>query len=56
MESLPNLTEANFPGLGKTVKMPKTLDTSKPLKVAFKGYSNERGDFYIRLFLKHTRL
>jgi hypothetical protein len=39
-----------------TVKMPKTLDTSKPLKVAFKGYSNERGDFYIRLFLKHTRL
>jgi|LauGreDrversion4_2_1035121.scaffolds.fasta_scaffold1777814_1 hypothetical protein len=25
MESLPNLTEANFPGLGKTVKMPKTM-------------------------------
>lgn len=25
MESLPNLTESNFPGLGKTVKVPKTM-------------------------------
>jgi len=53
-----NLDEINVPHPNGdlTVKMPKTLDTSKPLKVAFKGYSNERGDFYIRLFLKHTRL
>jgi hypothetical protein len=28
MESLPNLTESNFPGLGKTVKVPKTLGGS----------------------------
>jgi hypothetical protein len=25
MESLPNLTESNFPGLGKTLKVPKTM-------------------------------
>ena len=25
MESLPNLTESNFPGLGKTVKIPKNM-------------------------------
>jgi hypothetical protein len=25
MESLPNLSETNFPGLGKTVKLPKTM-------------------------------
>jgi hypothetical protein len=25
MESLPNLKESNFPGLGKTLKVPKTM-------------------------------
>jgi molecular chaperone DnaJ len=38
------------------VKLPKTIDTSKPLKVGGKGYTNERGDFYIKLNVKHTRL
>ncbi len=38
------------------VKLPQTVDTSKPLKVGGKGYSNERGDFYIKLNVRHTRL
>lgn len=38
------------------IKMPKIVDTSSPLKVAFKGYQNEKGDFYVKLFVKHTRL
>ncbi len=38
-----------------TIKMPESIDTSKPLKVARKGYPNENGDLYVRLHVKHTR-
>lgn len=37
------------------IKMPETVDTSVPLKVKGKGYSNENGDFYVRLHVKHKR-
>jgi molecular chaperone DnaJ len=38
-----------------SIKMPQTIDTSKPLKVKGKGYQNERGDFYVKLHVLHTR-
>ena len=38
-----------------TIKMPESIDTSKPLKVARKGYPNENGDLYVRLHVKHNR-
>jgi molecular chaperone DnaJ len=38
------------------IKMPQTVDTSVPLKVKGKGYPNENGDLYVRLYVKHTRL
>ncbi len=38
-----------------SIKMPNTVDTSKPLKVKGKGYPNERGDFYVKLHVLHNR-
>lgn len=38
-----------------TISMPEIFDSSKPLKVGGKGYSNERGDFYIKLHVRHRR-
>jgi molecular chaperone DnaJ len=38
-----------------TIKMPEMFDSSKPLKVGGKGYSNEIGDFYIKLHVRHKR-
>jgi len=38
------------------IKMPQTVDTSVPLKVKGKGYPNENGDLYVKLYVKHTRL
>jgi molecular chaperone DnaJ len=38
------------------IKMPITVDTSVPLKVKGKGYPNEYGDLYVKLYVKHTRL
>ena len=38
-----------------TVRMPEIFDSSKPLKVGGKGYPNERGDFYIKLHVRHQR-
>jgi len=38
------------------IKMPQTIDTSVPLKVKGKGYPNENGDLYVKLYVKHTRL
>jgi hypothetical protein len=42
MESLPNLTESNFPGLGKSVKVPKTL-TSSGMPLIRDGMFNDFG-------------
>ncbi len=38
------------------LNLPKEIDTSKPLRVKGKGFKNERGDLYVNLFVKHTRL
>ena len=37
-----------------SIKLPKTFDTSKPLRVKSKGYHN-RGDLFIKLFVKFER-
>jgi hypothetical protein len=37
-----------------SIKLPKTFDTSKPLRVKSKGYHN-RGDLFIKLFVKFDR-
>jgi len=37
-----------------SIKLPKTFDTSKPLRVKSKGYYN-RGDLFIKLFVKFER-
>ena len=39
-----------------SLNMPVDIDTSKPLRVRGKGFKNERGDLYVNLFVKHTRL
>jgi DnaJ-class molecular chaperone len=39
-----------------SVKLPNIVDTSIPLRVRGKGYSNENGDFYVKLYVKHTRV
>lgn len=38
------------------LNLPKEIDTSKPLRVRGKGFKNERGDLYVNLFIRHTRL
>ena len=37
-----------------SIKLPKTFDTSKPLRVKSKGY-HSRGDLFIKLFVKFDR-
>jgi DnaJ-class molecular chaperone len=37
-----------------SIKLPKTFDTSKPLRVKSKGYHNS-GDLFIKLFVKFDR-
>jgi len=37
-----------------SIKLPKTFDTSKPLRVKSKGFYN-RGDLFIKLFVKFER-
>jgi molecular chaperone DnaJ len=39
-----------------SLNMPVDIDTSKPLRVRGKGFKNERGDLYVNLFVRHTRL
>ena len=38
-----------------TVKLPEVVDTTMPLRVKGKGYKNENGNFYVRLYVKHKR-
>jgi len=38
-----------------SVKLPEVIDTSVPLRIKGKGYPNENGDFYVRLYVKHNR-
>ena len=35
------------------VKLPDTIDTTKPLRL--RGYGFNNSDFYIKLFVKHKR-
>ncbi len=38
------------------IKLPNEFDTSRPLRIKSKGYSNEgRGDLFIKLFVKFKR-
>ena len=45
--------EVPHPKGGLNVKLPDTIDTTKPLRVKGLGFSNS--DFYIKLFVKHKR-
>ena len=46
--------EISHPQGNLSIKLPKTFDTSKPLRVKSKGYYN-RGDLFIKLFVKFER-
>jgi len=35
--------------------LPDDIDTSKPLKVKGKGYQNENGDLYVRMYVRHRK-
>lgn len=37
------------------IKTPDVIDTSRPLKVRGKGYKNENGDLYVKMYVRHTR-
>jgi molecular chaperone DnaJ len=55
---LKSLTQDNLdvphPQGNLSIKLPKTFDTSKPLRVKSKGFYN-RGDLFIKLFVKFDR-
>lgn len=39
-----------------TIKLPDIVDTTIPLRVRGKGYKNENGNFYVKLYVKHKRV
>ena len=45
--------EVPHPKGNLNVKLPDTIDTTKPLRVKGLGFNNS--DFYIKLFIKHKR-